>query len=376
MDDWELSLIDARTGHVGASLDLTGGSWDWPLAGIPTIDASIDATQFLDRSLPLPKPGREGVVLAFQGRPLIAGSLHDELGEVQSIDGAPISRLTAGGLEWTLAGWPILATNYANGADLREGPSVSLTAGSVGTLAAWLVQQGVARNLRELPLVYEGLIEGGGSVGFDLPPWDLSNGNLWTQLVALQDGDGPDLLFAPRWANDARTLVEWVMRWGTSRQPYLAQDGRPSLDLTALGGPIATMSADYSTSPVTRLYGVGAGQEQGLLVAPSTDFVKLQEGLIPREEVYSLSNLDDWDAVQRLTDAQMARLARPTRQMSVTLSASDDSTLLGTWTPGQLARVSVGDGYLHIPAGERDWRCVRMHGEIGSAVYAIELQEV
>ena len=376
----QAQLLTVATGRLGAPLDELGGTWDWVAGGMPEMVVECAAQPWLDGALPLPLLGRDGLALILDdGEPWIAGPIIGPIDDSKMITTKTVG-LTARGIEHVFDGWIVLPANYRQGADLMAAPPLTIRANSWGTIAARLVQSQVARNGR-LPIVYGSLIEDGNRYVRNYDTWNLANNGLWKRLTELQalneDGDvpGPDMSFRPEMAGAVD--LRWRMLWGTSRQSSLPQDWVPVIDLTSAQGPVAGWSPIVAWEPATRVYAVGAGQESGQLVSMSDRRELLGLGMIPREHVMPDTSNDDWPLLQRRADSRAAHLSRPVVQLTVTLDARHQATRLGGWMPGHIALVTVPEGAsLHIPAGTRRWRCIRMHGRIGASTYTVELQEV
>ena len=377
----DVRLLTVPSGRAGRSLPVTGGSWDWPLNGIPTIDVAADAGPWLAGTVPVPLQGRDGLLLTVDDTPWIAGPLTAPLNESGLLTAGTV-QLRAAGIEQVLAGWLVLAATHTDGAALAASPDWVVTGDSWGTIAAQLVRDINARN-GQLPIILGGVLEDGTRYVRSYEPWNLANNNLWARLQDLmelgEDSDvpGPDMSWRPEWTSPTAESVAWRMLWGTSTQATLPQDWRPVIDLTAPSGPVAAWQVTYGRTPATRIYGVGAGQGAGQLVAIADRPDLTGQGMVVAEAVMPDTSNDQADLLARRTAARAASMARPVTQLSVTVAADDERTRLGRWTPGQVAQVTIGDRHsLVVPGGTREWRCVRMHGDIGAGTYTVELQEV
>lgn len=364
MSLWGAHLIDVRSGRVGARLDVTAdaGSWRETLNAIPEWDVKVGKESLSTVPEDDLLPWANGVVVTFDGEPLLAGPITKPYSE----DRTTVT-LSCAGIEQTLAGWRVLPRNYTKGGDLREDAPLRFEGLTLGEIQWRLVLTQMQR-LVMLPIRH-GVPATTGTRQRTYETWNLSNNQLLERIreVAHVIG-GPDFAFWPQWSQRG-SRVEWLMVHGTGDE-WLPQTHEPAIDLAAASGPVASFAPIAEWEPVTTVYGVGAGQGAGTLIS-----VQRQELDIPAiEDVLSDTGTDNWDLVQEHARAEGRSRLEPVHQLSVTLDAVHPSAGLGLWRCGQVAQVKTGPGWRRVlPSGS--WRAIARHGRIGASTYTVELQE-
>lgn len=382
---WTVSLIDTLTGVVGHRVDATGTWADGPLNDIPSISASIAKESLtrvrVDSGDLHPTlgalwergifPWRDGLLVCFDGKPLVAGPL-----TAMPVEEDETVSVSAGGIEALLNEWIVLYDNYSDGTTLASAPNVRLTAKNLSWLAWVYVKQSMLRN-GNLPIV-AGMPDGAGSSHYrNFEPFNLENNGLWKRLTEITGViNGPDLAFRPEWVPGSEgSRIRWRMMAGSTASPYIAQSHTPFIDLMAPIAPISGFKASIGWNPATIVYGHGAGEGAGMIISIAQAPDGLRSRLPALESVYNESDQEDVDLLQRHTEADMASRINPTVQLTIDVDTQHPSFGLSHWWTGDVATVTTGERWMLVKPGTRDWRCVNRHGDIGGAVFTVELQE-
>lgn len=260
-------------------------------------------------------------------------------------------------------------------ADTEEDFNVTFRNSSLGGIAWGLVQLAQLKPGGRLPIVRGTRAEAGG-YSRTYPWYDLANLNVDRLLTEISEmEDGPDIHFRPRWADRNQTRFEWVMVHGTNAQPVIAQEWSPDWDTTAEANDVVDITVSNDASAVTdRIYVTGTGSGAGVLVSQATNLARVQTGRPFLEAVASDSNQSDINVLRQRAHGRLASTREPLDQVTLTVRADSDKNLLGRWRVGDAATVTIGEGWVHIPAGTYLMRVIKASGDLTENV-TLEMQE-
>lgn len=247
--------------------------------------------------------------------------------------------------------------------------SLSYSGMSLGTIAKRLVQEALAHTGGSLPVVFQA-DEAGSSVrtypGFEL----ASVGQRLQELSQVQGG--PELDFQPRLTSD-RTGVEWVMRTGTTAQPWLAQTGMDwMVDTTVPRGALGGLSVVEDASKVaTRAWAKGSGTDEATLISrPAVATDRLDAGFPLLESAESYSSVVEQATVDAHAAGDLAANDRPMQTWKVRVAVD---SRVGAARPGDWWSIRVGDGRVLVDAGLYRSRMASMSGDLASEFVDVSL---
>lgn len=247
--------------------------------------------------------------------------------------------------------------------------SLSYAGVSLGTIAKRLVQEALAHTGGSLPVVFQA-DEAGSSVrtypGFEL----ASVGQRLQELSQVQGG--PEIDFQPRLTPD-RTGIEWVMRTGTTAQPWLAQVGLDwMVDTTVPRGALGSLSVVEDASKVaTRAWAKGSGTDEATLISrPAVATDRLDAGFPLLESAESYSSVVDQATVDAHAAGDLVANDRPMQTWKVTVAVD---SRVGAARPGDWWSIRVGDGRVLVDAGLYRSRMASMSGDLASEFVDVSL---
>lgn len=181
-----------------------------------------------------------------------------------------------------------------------------------------------------------------------------------------QVDNGPDMRFRPRFRNDDRAVVEWVFETG---DPLLEQSGPDwTWDAAVARSGVVKLGVVRSLSGLaSRAWGTGNGQDVDTLIAWQTDRRLIDAGFPWTETDAASKQVDDLGVLQDGVDRQLADSAAPWESWSLSVRA-DVSPRLGSYLPGDWARINVGPGHPMIEPGFYRVRILAVDGDATEVV--------
>lgn len=368
---WRAYLGLTMTGELGPQLDVSGGSVTVELNGIESISvtcsrASLDGVERMWWS-----PWSGALVVTYESDDvdemvMVAGPIIDPPKEDRK---AGTVTLEAKGLGALLEKRVVLADDPRPGGEaVMKASTLAWSGVDLGSMAGRIVERAMAKRSGWAPVVipaerpadrqrtYEG--------------WNLSNNQAWKRIREITEViGGPDVMFRPRWVDDSRTRIEWVLCTGLEGQPAIPQDRAIVWDATSRDSPVASIDVvSDASSLASRAYATGAGEGAGVAVAIAEAPVPDRMPLI--ETVVSDTDAESMDLLR--TKARSALVAQATEQVSLTVHSQVDAPF-GTWHVGDEVEV-VAEGWLSIPDGPHRLRLISAKYSLGSDLATVECQ--
>ncbi|GMA33501.1 hypothetical protein [Litorihabitans aurantiacus] len=273
---WSLHVFDVTTGAILQQLPLVPFTWSHKVRDSSaegretgTGDGEFSSLSFPWAALPtrvedvndLLMPGKRGILAAFQERAVVAGIIGPRADTYAgtTFPLRPLSSLLE--RRFAVAETDSLSTSW-----------FGYSRHSLGTYAKRLVEHAMSKPGGALPILLPPeeplpMMVDDPSFrrtyrGFDLA--NLAISDLLDELANVEGG--PDIAFRPELVSPDRMV--WRMSVGTLADPYIGQDRDHSWATTAPGGHASgfrqLVSADFRAD---RVYGAGAGQDEGTVTA-------------------------------------------------------------------------------------------------------------
>ncbi len=364
MADWQATLVDTRTGNLGARLDIaSGGTWSDTEATLTALKKSLRGVQPMDWLV----PWRTSILLTVDDQPITLGPI---------LNVPSVSRTQVGFQAGSL--WDLLAHRIATADDYQSGAgealavsTLSLT-GSLGTIAWQLVLAAQARTGGALPIVHGSPTEPDPTNERNWKGFDLANLGV-AHLLELLSGviGGPDIRFDVEWANEEHRRVQWVMRHGTRVSPDIPQSVMLVADATAPRGRTSEPQVVCDWQPAAKIYATGAGQDQATMIAIVEDSYLLNNMPL-LESTMSDTSAEDLSLLTQRAQTRLERGRTMTVQVNMSLD-TDRGMHMSMWHPGDWASVVLGPDWWPLPQ-QMDARIVARKGRIGSSVVDVEMQ--
>lgn len=363
---WTAALFQVTSGNIGPRLNPESFSWTIALNGTESISMklkksdlpAVDLTKWLS-------PWWAGVVLYWDNVPVVAGPIIARPTEdINSV------ALNCGGIRSVLTR-RLVAYEYSDWSQLSKSV-VSYSGLSLGTIAQRVValsQQKVGGTLPiSFPMPEENAILNDADHQRNYRGFNLQNINCDDILTKLSEViNGPDIMFKPRLIRD--NLLTFDMWHGTERQPRISQTQTPVWDLTPVNGQVADMSTIVTgTYQTSRVYSLGAGQDEGLLIKVATDDTPIQAGYPLLETVINIGSSEDPNVVLNYANANIKTNIAPLLEVQMTVRGDGDIPF-GKFWPGDLIDV-VTKGWISIPDGMTPMRLLSISGDSTSEVKA------
>lgn len=350
------------TGRISCDLPVSAISWGLRLNDAGSIDATTKSlsAQVADIDLrAVTTPRMQFLGVAYEDTILEAGPIWKR----DYKPGTGQLKIGASGI-WSLFD----RTKVLNWAQINAGTPVprsvlDLTSLSYGSIARELVRLCLAGNPANpgLPVVLPPIVAGTRErhyKGYELG-W---LGERLRNLTKIQDG--PDISFRPRFNGADPTKVEWVMQHGTDTDPLLYQSGADWIwDATVAESGVSDIGTkDDSTGMADRVWQPGAGSELAMKLATAQDGTLLEAGFPWSEADAASKDVEDTTILQAYANAALAAARRPVETWSVEVRA-DNSPKLGSYLPGEFARINIPEGNPMIEAGEQRVRIMAIDGD-------------
>lgn len=378
---WSCRLLDSMTGLLAEPVDVPSLSWSLTVSGAslrttPDEEGVVEAGSASGLRLPWEAvpgatrearmravaPYRRGLVLAMDGRPVIAGIIGDR-SDTWADTGfdlvAPLDMLASRYLvrEGAFGAGP--------GSTTTDAVALSgLSARAVVCEAVRLCTSAKPGGALPVDLPYAGEA---GSASRSWEGWDVANLSCKQVVSDISSAEGgPDVQLRPYLPDPSH--LRWRLVAGSDAQPSLSGPA-PGHSLTWRpgGGTVDSIEVGWG-APVMRVYGTGAGQDQGTLCALSED-LSLVRTRDPMPLVEATCSDTSWPDSATVRSHAAASVSRPTCQIVATVSATDPAHTVrpGLAWPGEPVRLWV-EGYPSLPDGAYDLRIMEMSGDLGDAV--------
>lgn len=366
---WDAYLYKSTTGRIGPKLNYESLSWSVELNGIESISVSL-------RKADLPKvdlaqwlsPWWAGVILLWDGRPVVAGPITTRPNE--SIN---VVSINCGGIRSILAN-RIVAENHSDGKALAKS-KLHWQGYSLGTIAKLAVIACQQKPGGSLPISFPMADQTAANnadhertyKGFNVQ--NLNGDDVLTKLSNVIDG--PDIMFKPRLISDNQLTFD--MFYGTEDRPRISQRSIPVWDTVPEKGQVADMSLIYTgTYQSSRVYSIGAGQDEGMLITIDTNETPLQKGYPLLEKVINVGSSAKENIVRGHGKAELESNAEGLLEIQMTVRGDADPGFGNFW-PGDLAYIYV-KGWLSLPDGLTKMRILSLTGD-GTANVKLSLQK-
>lgn len=395
---WSCALFDTVTGLVGEPIDIPNLSWTLTVSDCSlttTKDKGTGEGEATGLTLPWGAvPGsdrygklraidsmRRGVVLMWDGVPVVAGAIGDRTDGAEDTTFSLVSPMS------------ILSSRYVVEEETfgaKKGKTDPAGEDEKPKAATFTTSKVSYRNL-SLRAIACDLVrrcteeKPGGELPIDLPyvgekgrhertyeGWNVANNACSKRLdeIASVQG-GPDIQLRP-YLDDASHL-RWALEAGSDAEPFL-QGGSPTPFISyfrgGTGGSMQEIKVAWS-GPAMRVYGTGSGQDEGTICHLSEDLA-LCERSDPYPLIEATVSDTDWDSgalVRQHTDEELALMCRTVCQIQGEVHAADPSNPVkpGLVWPGQLVEISIED-FPSLPDGIYSLRLMEMSGDLTDTV--------
>lgn len=366
---WKAFLFQVTTGQLGPQLDLEGGNWSVSLNAVESgkFEFSKAAMPKLDYSLWL-APWWAGVLLTWKDQPIYGGPI---IG--QPYESRTSLHVDCGGIRSVLARRAIIQEPTNDWSNLAKYPPIQFKGFSLGTIAKKVVQQAQLKPGGALPISFPVAEE---TVADDADHQrTYQNYNVATifcdeVLTKLSNvRNGPDIMFRPRFLNSQ--LVTFEMWHGTEYSHRIHQKNLPVWDTTGEASSVSDMQMTSTGSYQTdRVIAVGAGMNEGTLMAMAEDLTRVSRGFPLLESSYP-SMSENQPVVQAHADGSLAQNHKKLLEVQMTVRA-DGVFPLGSFWPGDLVHIVVKD-WKALPDGTHKARLLNMNGSLTNNVNDIRL---
>ena len=384
---WRCCLFDTVTGRLAEPIDVPSMSWSLTVSGCSARterdEGGDGLSEVAGTGLTLPWPAvpgadrqarmravasyRRGIVLMWDGAPVVAGAIGDRTD-------------TAADTTFDLVGpMDLLASRYLGGVGYfgqAKGSKTKWTLSYRDKSLRGIAADVVRRCTEE---------KDGGELPIDLPyvgedgshdrtyrGYNVQNNSCQKILdeIASVEG-GPDIQLRPYLADEAH--LRWRMEAGSDSEPAL-RGGSPTPLIQCTSGGSGGTAYGLSVAwqgPVMRVWGTGAGQDEGTLCHLADDLA-LCERDDPWPLVEATESDADWDTaalVRSHTEEALERQRMPLCQISCKVQAADPANPVvpGRVWPGQRVDLVV-EGFPSLPDGVYALRLMEMAGNLGGEV--------
>jgi hypothetical protein len=341
---------------IGPRINFASMDWSVELNGIENINMRLQKSE-------LPKvdlkywlsPWWAGVVVFWNDQPIVAGPIITRPSE--SFDFVTIG---CGGIRSILAK-RLVADDMENQnwANFNKGV-VTYSGLSLGTIAKRVVEKSQAKFGGKLPITYA-LPDMTGTHERNYKSFNVSNINCDDVLTKLSNViNGPDIMFKPRLLKgDILTFDLWT---GTDAQPRIFQKNTPVWDTTAVNGSVSNMNVIVTgTYETSRVYSIGAGQDEGTIIEVATNKVPVQNQYPLLETTIHEGSSESREVVRNHALAEIDADGEALMEIQLTVRA-DGEIPIGEFWPGDLVEV-VTKGWLALPDGVTRMRLLSITGD-------------
>jgi hypothetical protein len=362
---WEAYLFQTASGQIGPRVSLESQSWSIALNDTESISATLRKSDLPSVNLDLwLSPWWGGILLTWKGTPIVAGPIISNPTETMK----GIS-LTCGGIRSVL-GKRFVHYEQTDWSKLAASPAVFLQGRSHGTIAKDIVKLVQEKPGGVLPISFpiaDQTIANDADHQKTYRPFNVSTNSCNDLLTNLSNiTNGPDILFKPRLVADNQLTFD--MWHGTEGAPRIAQNDIPVWDTTAENGDVTDMQIIRTgTYQTARVYGIGAGSDEGTLIRVATDTSAVQKGF-PFLETYISDQSETPAVVQAHAQGNLDANKLPLKEVQITIRA-DSAIPLGQFWPGDLVYV-VTKGWIAVPDGINKMRLLAINGDGSNNVKA------
>lgn len=366
---WSAYLFQVSSGDIGPRINFESVSWSMELNGVESISMKLKKSDLPKVNLNFwLSPWWGGVALFYNDVPIIAGPIITRPNETA----ADIS-LGIGGIRSVLA--KRLVSLELNDWSTLNRSVVSYNGLSLGTIAKRVVAQAQAKKGGTLPIRYalpDQTVADDADHQRNYRGFNLQNINCNDVLTKLSNViDGPDIMFKPKLISANKLTFE--MWHGTENQPRIYQSQTPVWDTTPEKGTVEDLTAvTTGTYQTSRVYSLGAGQDEGLLIKVNTNEAPLQAQYPLLETVINIGNSENPIVVNNYGVSNLWTNRGPLEEFQMTVRADGDIPL-GSFWPGDLVEV-VTKGWLSLPDGVTQMRLLSISGDDKNSV-KISLQK-
>jgi len=379
---WEVYTFDVPTGRLLAPIDIPSLLWTLTVSscslsttrekGLGEGDASgltvpwtALSAESQDGRVSQLAPYRRGIVLGWDGAPVVAGMVG------MRTDSALDTRFDlVSPLDFLASRYVVHEETFGAGEGSTTHDNINFSGMSLRGIAAEIgVLATEDKPGGHLPILWQYTGEGG-SHERTYHGYNVSNNSAKKLITEIADVDGgPDMQLRPRILPDNR--LEWVFLAGSDAEPYLTQaDGIPTITWYRGGGTCDDIKVAHG-APTMRVYATGSGQDEGTLCHLSED-MRLCHTRDPWPLVEGTASSTDWDnadLVARHGDARLSAGGSPIAQVTCSVHASDAACPVtpGVVWPGQLVDLFV-EGHPALPDGIYTMRLMEMSGRLSDEV--------
>lgn len=355
--------LRTTTGEVGSAFDPVSATWGIELNKVEEFSVTVKKSELLRRDKMWWHPWSGGVLITHTGKdgfehPLVAGPIHDYGTET-------LTELTL-----SCAGIRKIFERRVIDKNIRfEGTTY-------GEMMWELVQAGMdGKPGGNLPIV-RGTPYETGEWEMTYYGWNLANNSVDKLLTERSEIiGGPDIMFRPRWVEGKyQRQIEWVMVWGTKLNPLIPQTRTPDFDTTASQSDVSTVSLTSSARNLRhKVWYTGSGEGEGIVRVSAQDLSGVEAGQPFLEQVFSESDTDSADLLQRRAAGALSSSSQMVDQLTIGFSVTSTKNPLGTFFVGDMATVTLKD-WINIPDGTRQMVIIKMNGSLESTV-TLDFQE-
>lgn len=361
VNGFEVFTADTKTGLISAFLPVAGLSWGIRLNGPGTVSVKIptNAKEVAHLNVAsVTERQKQSLGVVYQGKILECGPIVTKKFDPE----AGLLQVDAEGL-WSLLNDRV-ALNWKQllaGTKISES-SIALTRMTHGSIARELVRSSIQDNpLGSLPIVLPADIPGTRVKtydGYEAPVL----GEALTNLTHAKNG--PDIRFRPEFAPTDNRYVRWLLEVGTEEKPYLSQQGDPFFwdGTVEKSGVIGFAAEETGKNLTTRAYQPGAGEGRGRRFGLAQDLGMVNVGYPWTDRVLAGMDVLGEDLLNEYAAQYITVNRGALTSWTVTVSA-ETAPRLGTYLPGDFARLFIPQDHPIIPGGLAPARIMAIDGD-------------